>query len=520
MSAGTEAVEAYEKGLREKMAAPLSRLSAQSYDDAVLAEILAHGGLVEGVARIPTATGRAALSEFVAYVEGDWLIWDGRVWARKREPDAIELVRLELRALFTTVTAEPDLKAEHVKRAAVLLQKQKAANVLYFLRGLLTVDAAEFDPHPDLLNVANGIVDLRTGAIRDHEALYRFTKIADVDYSPDARSDDWDAALQAIPEDSRAWMQERYGQAATGYMTPDATMIIQQGDGSNGKSTIEDAIVDALGDFAAAIPEKALTGTSADHPTDMMTLRGARLAVVEELPEGRHLPTKRLKDLVGTKRITARAMRQDFVTFEATHSLVVNTNYIPQVAETDHGTWRRFALVRFPYRFVGPGERVLSIHDRPGDPGLRERLSRPEALSAVLAWLVRGAVLWYEQDRTFTDTPVSVVADTQAWREDADLILAYANHRLVFDPSTAVLAREVYEDFSTWLEESGRQPWTDATFTARLTAHELAAKNGVSKAKRRTASVVLHRRFGPNLSEALPAQAYMWGGFRFKGAHE
>lgn len=515
-TAAIAAMDAHEAALRATASTALARLSAQSYDDAVLAEHLAHGGIVDGLEIAYAGTGRPALETFVAYVEGEWLIWDGRVWARKREPDAVEIVRQELRAIFTHDTADPNLKAESVKRAVVLLQKQKAANVLYFLRGLLAADSSTFDAHPDLLNVQNGIVDLRTGTLRDHDPRYRFTKFSDVDFSLTARSDDWSAALEAVPEDVREWLQERYGQAATGHMAPDDLLVIQQGGGSNGKSTLENGIKSALGDYAGLIPEKALTGNSSDHPTDQMTLRGLRLAVVEELPEGKHLPTKRLKDLVGTQQITARPMRGDFVTFDATHSLFVNSNYVPQVAETDHGTWRRLALVRFPYRFVGPGERVLSIHDRPGDPGLRERLKSPENRQAVLAWLVRGAMHWYGRDRTFMDMPASVVADTRAWREDADLILAYANARLVFDPAGAALSKEVYEDFSCWLTDNGRQSWTDATFSARLGAHELAEKNGVKKEKRRTQSLTLSHRFGPNLTAVVPAQANVWSGLRFR----
>lgn len=498
--------------MRAKSANPENRLAGRLLDDSVLAEYLATGRVASG------APVRDPLEDRMSYANGDWYIWNGVVWDRKRDPDAIEVVRCELRDLFTDTVSDPNVNADRVKEWSVLLRKSKAADVVYFLRGLLTVELESFDSYPHLLNVQNGVVDLRTGELRDHDARYRFTKVAGADYDRTSRSDDWEAALEAVPEDVRDWMQERYGQAATGHMVSDDRLVIQQGNGSNGKSTIEDGIMTALGDFAALIPEKALTGNSADHPTDLMTLRGARLAVIEELPEGKHLPTKRLKDLVGTKRITARAMRQDFVTFDATHSLFVNSNYVPQVAETDHGTWRRLALVKFPYRFIGPGERILSIHDRPGDPGIRERLSRPENLRAILTWLVRGAVRWYEQDRTFSDTPASVALDTQAWREDADLILAYANARLVFDPTAAALSKEVYEDFSDWLADSGRQGWTDATFTARLGSHELAEQNGIKKEKKRTASLALARRYAPNLSDSVPAQANVWSGLRFRRA--
>ena len=56
--------------------------------------------------------------------------------------------------------------------------------------------------------------------------------------------------------------------------------------------------------------------------------------------------------------ITARYIRQDNITFRASHSLFTTTNYVPVVSETDHGTWRRLALLRFPYTFRKPGEEL------------------------------------------------------------------------------------------------------------------------------------------------------------------
>ena len=43
--------------------------------------------------------------------------------------------------------------------------------------------------------------------------------------------------------------------------------------------------------------------------------------------------------------ITARFIRQDNFMFQASHTLLATTNYIPIVNETDWGTWRRFALL-------------------------------------------------------------------------------------------------------------------------------------------------------------------------------
>ena len=130
----------------------------------------------------------------------------------------------------------------------------------------------------------------------------------------------------------------------------------------------------ALGNHAVLVSDRVLLASPDAHPTELVDLRGARLALIEETPEARRLNVTRLKKVVGTPEITARRIRQDSVTFPTSHSLVVTTNYRPRIEETDHGTWRRLALVRFPYTYRKPDEQLQSDLDRRVDPGLRERV--------------------------------------------------------------------------------------------------------------------------------------------------
>src|SRR5690606_10180957 len=170
--------------------------------------------------------------------------------------------------------------------------------------------------------------------------------------------------------------------------------------GANGKSTVLDGVSKALGDFAVAVPDKVLLASPGDHPTELMTLKGARLAWIEELPEGDFVSATRLKKAAGTDVLTARAIGQDNVSWETTHSLMATTNYEVQLDAVDHGTWRRLALVRFPYRFDG------SDPDRPGDPTLKSRvLTDPAIHRAALAWIVEGARRWYENGKVIPKAP-------------------------------------------------------------------------------------------------------------------
>ena len=94
-------------------------------------------------------------------------------------------------------------------------------------KGYLWVKTEEFDAHPDLLNVNNGVVDLRDGTLRPHDPALRFTKLCPTDYIPGATHADWTKALQALPNiEVVDWLQVRFGQSITGYPTPDDVMVV------------------------------------------------------------------------------------------------------------------------------------------------------------------------------------------------------------------------------------------------------------------------------------------------------
>ena len=105
------------------------------------------------------------------------------------------------------------------------------------------------------------------------------------------------------------------------------------------------------------LPDRVLLANTGDHPTELMTLRGARLAFMEELPE-QHLNIKRLKDTHGNGRMSARYCGKDTVAWSPTHSIFVTTNHLPRIDEPEHAVWRRLAMVMFPFRYRKPHEAI------------------------------------------------------------------------------------------------------------------------------------------------------------------
>ena len=504
-------------------------------------DFLAAGGTLDGlIAAARTqppevATAAAKLTdadvagELAAELDGrycwtagfGWMRWDGRRWDRTPDPEVHERARLWVKAQYADACdhakeAPSAAATDLIKAWQQYLGRSRLEAIVSLARGILLADAADFDADPDLLNVANGVVDLQTGDLMAHDPGLMMTKVAPVAYDPGAEHPDWKAMLEAAPADILDWYQVRLGQAITGHMTPDDLMLVQVGrSGENGKSSLMAAIQRTIGDYYHAVPQRALLADASAHPTELADFQGVRLAVLEETPEERRLNVARLKLLVGTPQITARHIRQDSVTFDVTHTLIVNTNYRLSVTETDGGTWRRLAEVAFPYRWLKPGDEPRSDLDRPGDPGLRDRLRNglDGQLEAVLAWLVAGAVRWYEADRVMPPLPKRVADDTRAWRAESDLIMAFWDERLIADPDSNIAASDMLSEFNRWLQARNHRDWCDKTLTTRLAGHEVTASNGVEKERTRDRKAASR----PALTfDCLPERYWAWHGVRFR----
>ena len=384
----------------------------------------------------------------------------------------IDLVHETLRERHCGVVASGDVK--RAQRAQNALNDGKIRAVTRLLRGRLMHEASEYDQDPDVLNVGNGVVDLRTGELHPHSPSYRCTRHTPIPYDPDATHEDWTAALAALPAESLSWFHRWVGQATTGYTArEDHTMLgIAAGIGANGKTTLLTALRFALGTYAGTASMDLLVTSQHNkgNPNNTkMALFGKRFVLVEELPEGR-LDGVQVKAITGTELIRGNAKFRDEFEWRATHSLIVTTNNLPTVSEFSEGLWRRPFVLEFPYRFTST---PTAEADRPGDAGLTQRLLAPDspAMPATLAWAVRGAVEFYANGKRVGAMPTPISAATTAWQEQSDVLLAFASERLVKDAGAVIPGSDLYAAFETWLADQGAAPWSQRTFRGRIASH-------------------------------------------------
>lgn len=480
--------------------------AATRYSDTVAAERLA----------------KTLKKSFCYCPEFGWMRWDGKVWSEVSETVVIEQARKLHKRWYTPAIGRAVLDnpsaAGPIKR---LLSKAGLTSVVDLSRGLMHVEVRQFNRHRDLLNTASCVVDLTDGSVRKHAPDLYFTKCTAVGYEPDAEHDKWEAVLGALRPDAHDYMQVRCGQALTGYQPDDDKVCFLKGGGENGKTTFIGAMTTPLGSYYRQLSDKVLLADAKAHSTELTDLFGLRVAVIEELPEGSHLNAVLLKKITSPE-ITARKVYKDTMTFEATHSMFVTSNYSTAVAEVDRGTWRRLEQVVFPYTYVKQGGE--DPRHRVGDPTLRDRVrSDPEVQRAALRWLVDGAMRWYANGKRMPQPPASIVEDTDRWRMRSDLVMRYWDEWLEPDPHAFISSSELLRHFNKWLANEGHTPWAAQKFSDRFGSHDLSEKvdgpRQVKASKTRTVSIPpdIGQDSGGHGERVAPFKAgKAWTGVRFR----
>jgi putative DNA primase/helicase len=337
------------------------------------------------------------------------------------------------------------------KHAARSEGADKIKAMLELARSEIPVSPDELDADPWLLNASNGTLNLRTGEILGHQREDLITKLAPVEYAPNAPAPVWEAFLERVlpGEELRAFVQRAAGYSATGN-TSEQVLLINHGGGNNGKSTFQEALATALGDYSMRAPTEMLMAKRAGGvPNDVARLKGARFVAASETEEGRRLAESLVKDLTGQDTISARFMRAEWFDFKPTHKLWLSTNHKPEIRGTDNAIWRRIRLVPWAVA-IPPAER---------DRKLAEKL-RGE-LSGILAWIVSGCIAW---QREGLQAPAEVRKATAGYRSEMDVLGDFLADRCFHGERLQVGKDELYKAYQMWSDDAGERTETKRKF--------------------------------------------------------
>lgn len=326
-----------------------------------------------------------------------------------------------------------------------------------------------FDADPTLLAVKNGVLDLRTGTLRRARQGDYLTRMAPVEYDPQAACPIFRRFLNRIFEDNApliGFVQRALGYSLTGD-TRERCFFLLHGAGRNGKTTLLEVFRAVMGTYAMrARAATLLTKRHEDGAAasgDVHRLQGARFVTASEIEEGRRFGEGLIKDITGNGTITARPLYGREHDFVPQFKFWIDTNHRPVIKGTDNAMWDRVRLIPFNVR----------ITDAELNPTLVPYLVREE-LPGILAWAVEGCLGW--QRERGLGAPVEVVAATQSYRDESDILSAFLTDKCIVGPQEQIPSTVLYNVYRGWANENGERPLTQTALAARLKARGFCNK--------------------------------------------
>lgn len=360
-----------------------------------------------------------------------WFVWGGTRFVPDDEDKRVTAAIMStIRSLAGEALADKDL-LDDLKKSSTAGGVGGVARLMSTIEGIRgSID--DLDADPLLLNVANGVLDLRELegdggtpvdwrhlTLHPHDPKYRMTQITRAKFDPDTSSLLLDTFLgRSLPDlEVRSYLQRALGAGLLGVQI-EHLLPIMEGEGRNGKGVCYGAVHWAVGSYSYVAPSSLFDLTKGDpnRPAPaFLALRGKRLVWVSETAKTVEMDSALIKRLTGGDPITGRLLhKSNSVTFEPSHLLVLVTNSAPRLPADDPAVWAR--IRRVPWTVVVPPE------ERDGD--LPQKM-RGEA-DAILAWLLAGLADYRAHGLS---EPQSVTNATAEYAEAQDTVARFMEDR-------------------------------------------------------------------------------------------
>lgn len=407
-----------------------------------------------------------------------WHAWDGKRWKRDDGDVAVRRFAHETaKAIFAETAHVADRKAaEHRAKWAISSGYTPRINgMLQQAEPHVALSADDLDTQAWAFNADNGTIDLQSGTLSPHDPRDLITKLAPVQYDPDAQCPIWEQFISEIfagDQELVSFTQRALGYSLTG-ITREHVLFICHGSGSNGKSVLLETIAEILNDYSRQCPSDtfAAKDKGSGMSNDIARLTGARLVSVVETDQERRLAEGLVKQATGGDRMAARYLHHEFFEFTPKFKLWLATNHKPVIRGTDHGIWRRIRLVPFLVTFQEAETAALGAPVK--DDKLKEKLLTE--LPGILAWMVRGCIDWQEIGLV---PPDAVNAATTEYREQQDRLLGFLTDRCDEHSNYSCRFGDLYTGYKHWCADNGEQPISGKSFGDKLDEKGFAARKG------------------------------------------
>lgn len=402
-----------------------------------------------------------------------WYVYNGIKWVQDTGALLANEKIKEFFSILYIYCSEKEIKkfSESIHK---LSSKSYRDKILKDTASVYPISVNEFDKDPYLINCKNGVFDLKKGEFRKHKAedffaqSTNFCYCSDGDFDPevitkDVRCKRFEQFIDEVTEGDKEkakYLQYALGYSILGKASEECLFLVYGKTTRNGKSTLLNAILHALGDYATTTTLDLICKSSGVKDLNaaspmLANLKGKRLVVMSETEEHGKLDESKVKTLTGGEEISCRKLYGEPFSYLPQFTMWVTCNDLPAAYDNALFESGRLKVIEFSKHFT----------EKEQDKTLKDYFRTQEAMQGIFYWLMLGC---YGYQKFGLHAPEIVESKIKEYQEDNNLTLQFLNDCCEVQPWGYVKASELFEIFQTWAKKRGYFSGSIRTFNKSL----------------------------------------------------
>lgn len=411
---------------------------------------------------------RALFGDVLIYVEEakTWFYYNGKYWkkdiSKKRAlGKAILLSKLLLSYAFDLDEGEEKEMLLKAYRRLGYVVNQK--NIIESASARMIKSYSDLDKDPKLFNCTNGTLNLETMEFRKHDPKDMITKMSNVYYDRNARSELWENTVNETFGGDKGkifFQQQVFGLCLTTDVSQECAFIFQ-GKPRTGKTTMLETLEYMLSasenGYATTIDRTTLAlgnrKQGGNPRPDKAKLNAKRYAYLSEPDKGMVLDSAELKTWVSGASLTARYLNENEFNFHPTFHLIIDTNH--EIAVTDYTIFSGDKIFVLEFDNVRPRDKR--------DTTLKDRLRSRENISGIFNWCIEGLNRYIFNGRKL-DIPQVIRDSTKKYEVSTDKIQMFFSEVMTEKKGQQSDGHYVYEEYKKWCQANNMRALSAQNF--------------------------------------------------------
>lgn len=298
----------------------------------------------------------------------------------------------------------------------------------------------------------NGIYDIYEKKLLDHDPKRVFQNKIDWNYNSSAYNETLDKLLNKVScgdENIKALIEEMVGFCL--YRRSEiGKFFILTGEGSNGKSTILEAITRLLGeDNISSVSMKNLT-----KRFNAFQLQGKLANIGDDISGAYIEESEDLKKLTTGERLDVEEKGKNVYPIRSYAKLIFSANSIPNVKDSSWGFRRRMMIIPFKASFKPT--------DADFDPEIKDKISTSEAMEYFLLIALEG-LNRVINNHGFTNSE-AVAKELDEYNKGNNPVIQFCEEVDLLNRSVT----DCYRRYTVWCHDNGYSPTTSYKFSRQV----------------------------------------------------